>query len=400
MSEQAQTIPSAVERCEQGRPRPRLVFLMNVIAPYHKPVLDELSRRYEHFRILLSTPMESNRSWRLEWEGLDVAVQKNFTLNRRWRHPKGFTEPLFVHVPIDTIGQLEAFKAEVVVSWEMGMRTILAAGYRRIRRRTKLMVWAEFAESTEHGRGRARHLLRKVLHHAIDAFIVTGNSGARYLSSLGIPEHKIHRIVYTTDVSKFAAMPLERPAGSARRLLYVGQLIERKGLMPFLEVLKGWCSQHPEENVAFTLAGDGPQRTELATGSLPNNLSLTLLGNIAYEALPEIYMQSDIFVFPTLADTWGVVVNEALAGGMPVLGSVYGQAVSELVRDGVNGWTFRPDVNSEVAGALNRALATAPEKLHAMRNDARQTALRLTPEYVAALVDQAISACAGKPRVT
>ena len=50
-----------------------------------------------------------------------------------------------------------------------------------------------------------------------------------------------------------------------------------------------------------------------------------------------------VLVFPTLADEWGLVVNEALAAGVPVLGSLYSQAVEELVRDGENGWTFRPD---------------------------------------------------------
>ena len=131
----------------------RLVLVTNLIPPYHKPLLDRLSRRYPNMRVLLSVPMESNRKWKLQWQGLDVVVQKTITLNRRWRHPKGFSEPLYVHLPTDTFGQLRGFGANVVISWEMGARTLLAALYRQIHRSTRLIIWAEIAESTEQGRG-------------------------------------------------------------------------------------------------------------------------------------------------------------------------------------------------------------------------------------------------------
>ncbi|HLH01913.1 MAG TPA: glycosyltransferase family 4 protein [Bryobacteraceae bacterium] len=370
----------------------RVLVLANVIAPYQKPVFDRLAKRFGEMRILLSTPMESNRPWKLEWAGLDVRVQKTITFHRRWRHPKGFTEPLFVHMPVDTIPQLARFRADVVISWEMGMRTIQAALYRRFSR-AKLMVWAEFAESTEYGRGRLRQAVRRVLHRGVDGFLVTGESGARYLESIGVARRKLHKIVYTTGVERFAEAVRGPAENGERRLLYVGQLIERKGLMPFLKIAAEWAERHPEERVSLTLAGDGPLRAPLESYSAPSNLRRVFLGNSDYERLPEIYAKADVFVFPTLADTWGVVVNEALASGVPVLGSRYAQAVSELVRDGANGWTFRPDHQEEMAAALERALATDCDALAAMQVCARQTALRLTPDYAADCIERGILAC-------
>ena len=372
---------------------PRIAVLMNVIAPYQKPVLDRLSQLHPGMRVFLSTRMESNRPWKLEWEGLDVVVQKTITLNRRWRHPKGFSEPLYVHLPVDTVAQLNRFRPDIVISWEMGVRTILAAAYRGIRPSSKLIIWAEFAESTEYGRGAPRQILRRILHHCVDAFLVTGESGARYLSSLGVADRKIFKIAYTTDVSRFAAVPIARPAELAWRLLYVGQLIERKGLLPFLEVLSRWALLNASRRIDFVLAGDGPLRERLQAFAVPRNVAVAFLGNVSYENLPGVYSQADVFVLPTLADTWGVVVNEAMAAGVPILGSVYGQAISELVQDGSNGWTFRPDVPGEMFDALNRALHAPADKLRAMRECARATALRLTPDYVASLIDRAIAAC-------
>ncbi len=368
----------------------RVAIVTNVIPPYHKPILDRLAQRYPRLRVLLSTPMESNRSWNLEWENLDVIVQKTVTLNRQWRHPKGFNEPLYVHFPIDTFAQLRRFRADLVISWEMGARTMLSAAYRWTRTGARLIVWAEIAESTEHGRGWIRNAIRRVLHYAADAFIVTGESGARYLRSLGVAEQKIFKVAYTTDINRFVVCPLVRAEERGWSLLYVGQLIERKGLMEFLAVLSRWANQHSHRNVEFVLAGDGPLRKDLERFPAPRNLKVLLLGNVDYRDLPRIYARAGIFVLPSLADTWGVVVNEALASGLPVLGSVHAQAVSELVEDGVNGWTFRPEDGDAIYAALERALHTSWGQLEGMRQDARATAARLTPDYVTGLVDRAI----------
>ena len=84
-----------------------------------------------------------------------------------------------------------------------------------------------------------------------------------------------------------------------------------------------------------------------------------------------------------------MVVNEAMAAGLPVLGSLYSQAVEELVRDGHNGWYFRPDSQGEMYSALDRALNTSDAKVLEMRSNARKTVEYLTPAYEA---DQVLGA--------
>jgi glycosyltransferase involved in cell wall biosynthesis len=369
---------------------PRVVLLTNVIPPYHKPVFDRLAHLFPHLRILLSTPMERNRSWKLDWGDLDVVVQNTITLNRMWRHPRGFSEPLYIHLPLDTLTQLKRFQADIVISWEMGVRTLLSAIYRLTHRSTRLIIWAETAEATEHGRGLIRGVLRRMIHRAADAFLVTGDSGARYLRSLGICDRKIFKIAYTTDIRPFLSASITRNPESAARLLYVGQLIERKGLLQFLEVLSRWAALHWDREVEFRLAGSGPLREKLKSFATPPNLKLIFLGNVDYQELPAVYAEAGIFVLPSLADTWAVVVNEAMAAGLPILGSSYAQAVSELVQDGLNGWTFRPDAGDEMSEALDRCMHATLEELDKMRLQARATAVRLTPDYVTSLIEQAI----------
>ena len=394
------TATAAVEeRAPALRPRnTRLVFLTNMISPYWKAIFDALSPGYPNMRILLSTRMERNRQWDIDWKGLDVTVQKTLTFRRRWRHPKGFSETVFLHLPLDTIQQLRAFQTEMAISNEMGFRTLLALAYRKMRRSSRLIIWAEMAESTEQRRGWVRGILRRSFMKNADGVVVLGESGARYVRSLGADERKVFRIPYTTDVHRFASVPLARPAARSRCLLYVGQLVERKGLLPFLRVLCEWLRAHPTSRMEFVLAGVGPLRTALERESVPPNLRLTFLGNVAYADLSHVYAQAGLFVLPTLADTWAVVVNEALASGLPVLGSVYSQAVEELIQDGRNGWLFRPDNADQVYRALDCSMNVSLEKLNDMRQYARDNAVALTPEHVAGLLDQAICEIAGRNR--
>src|SRR5207249_4625429 len=100
--------------------------------------------------------------------------------------------------------------------------------------------------------------------------------------------------------------------------------------------------------------------------------------------------RTGILAFPTLADEWGIVVNEALASGLPVLGRVYSQAVEELVRDGKNGWTFRPDRSDELFAALDRALTAPKTRLDEMRAEARRSVEHLTAEFVGQRIVDAI----------
>lgn len=367
----------------------RLAYLTNILSPYWKLICEQLAEQYS-LRILLSTPMEKNRPWEVDWGQLDVLVQRTITLNRRWKHPTGFTESLHVHLPIDTIPQLQRFRPKVVISNEMGLRTLLASCYRKLNPQCRLLVLAEMAESTERGRGRSRGFIRRFLRKHVDAFLTPGASGARYLDALGVAPSKIFQIGYTSDVHRLSALPVTRSADAAHRLLYVGQLIERKGLVQFLDALAQWSSHNPQRTLEFVIVGDGPARSRIAAVRLPSNLKLIFRGNMAFSDVSLAYESCGIFALPTFADTWGVVVNEAMAAGLPVLGSMYSQAVEELLDEGRNGWSFHPDDPSDTYASLERALNTPAETLNQMRVCARQTALRYSPEFVATNIDRAI----------
>jgi glycosyltransferase involved in cell wall biosynthesis len=355
-----------------------------MIPPYHKPVYQLLAKEFAHFRIFLSTAMEANRPWKPDWAGLDVVVQKGFTLRRMWKHPR-FGEAVAVQFPLDTLGQLARFRPEAIISHEMGLRTLLACLYVKSHPGCRLLVWSEVTPVTEHGRGRMRGILRRFITRRADGFLALGKGGVRYLQSLGVARGRIFQIAYSTNLEPFLAVALERDSASSRRLLFSGQLTERKGLQPFIRALAEWAEAHPGTSIEFSLLGDGPLRESLAAISLPHNVKLLFIGTVQYHQLPGVYADHGIFVLPTLADTWAVAVNEALANGLPVLGSIHSQAVEEMVSEGVNGWIFSPDKPEDMYAAIDRAFSASDSELLAMRSQARARALQVTPENTAAV---------------
>jgi glycosyltransferase involved in cell wall biosynthesis len=368
----------------------RIALLTNFIPPYRIPLFKEISGRVSGMRIFVSTDMEGGRPWRPDSGGLDVVLQRCFTRRRIWSHPHGYVERVYTHFPYDTLNKLGRFRPTIVISAEFGFRTLSSALYRMLWRRSRLIVWATLSEHTELDRGWRRVFLRRFLLRASDAVLVNGESGFRYLNSFGYPAARIFRVPQTVDIQMFCRLPPGRAGADAYRLLSVGSLVSRKNGFRFLSVLANWCRDNSAHNVEMWFAGDGPERRNLESIPLPSNLSVTFLGNVDYNELPEVYGHCGILAFPTLADEWGLVVNEAMASGLPVLGSINSQSVEDLVVDGQNGWVFQPDSEPGMYSAIDRLFSTPWGQLEEMRVNARNTASRVSISYVADRIMDAV----------
>jgi glycosyltransferase involved in cell wall biosynthesis len=136
--------------------------------------------------------------------------------------------------------------------------------------------------------------------------------------------------------------------------------------------------------------GSGDQLDLLKRIELPPSLQIDFKGSISFEQLPSQYHEADLYVYPTLADEWGLVVNEAMIAGLPVLGSSFSQAVEELVQDGVNGWLFTPTDEKDTYNAIRRALESDTATLEAMSRRAIETVAGITQQAVAERMSETI----------
>ena len=219
------------------------------------PVFQELARRVTAFRVLISTKMEADRFWKPEFGGLDVRVQRNFTMTVPWNHPSGFQEAIYVHFPYDTLSQLNRFRPDIIISAEFGFRTLSALIYRLAHPRCKLVVWATISEDTEARRWFVRKLLRHLIVRYSDAIMTNGRSGIRYLEQFDPTARKLFAVPQTTGIEAFAAVAPVRSGAAAYRMIYAGRLVLRKQVGQFIEILGVWCGLHPERSIEFWIAG-------------------------------------------------------------------------------------------------------------------------------------------------
>ncbi len=147
-------------------------------------------------------------------------------------------------------------------------------------------------------------------------------------------------------------------------LLYVGRVSAEKQIDQIKAVL---------ENVPGTrlaVVGDGPARADLEAHFA--GLPVKFMGFMKGESLSQAYASADIFVFPSALETFGLVVVEAMAAGLPVVSSRVG-GVREVVEEGVTGYTFDVnDINGMVAGV--RKIAVSREHITYMGRAARHFA--------------------------
>ena len=368
----------------------RVVLMQNFVAPYRIVLYECLAAKLDAFRVLVSTPMESDRAWAVEWGTLDVVVQRNVTIRRPYRDELGFSRELQMHIPYDTLFHLFRFKPDAIISVELGARSVQAVIFKLIFPRTRLVIWCKLSEHTERNWGRVRTVVRRFILKRADAVLVNGESGARYIARFGVGDGMIHRVNQPIDVARFASVPRRRGPSPASRLLVAGTLTDRKGVVPFATALIEWANAHPGQPVEIWWLGDGERAEDLARLALPENLTQRFCGNVPYDAMPGFYAQCDILAFPSLLDEWGLVVNEAMAAGLPVLGSLLAQAVTELVKDGQTGWVFNPTTPDAMLDAITRALATPPDRLAAIGAAARRRIEAVTPQNAAERIVDAL----------
>ena len=241
-----------------------VVVLVNYLRRHHVVAYKALAKKVKRLTILLSTPMEPDRSWAADWDELDVRVQLNWTWTSRWRHSSGFEEPNFIHIPIDTTMRLRDLKPDIVFSYELGMRTLLCSRYCRRHPNVPLVMVGNMSDHIEQERGFSRRMIRKLLRSRIDYCTYNGPSCKRYLASLGFDEHRMFHLPYCFDVDKAYAGEKQFSHDGILRLVYCGAISQRKGILQFSKIVRQWSDKNLDRKIELTVCGSGPLRDAVA----------------------------------------------------------------------------------------------------------------------------------------
>jgi glycosyltransferase involved in cell wall biosynthesis len=337
-----------------SRPVPKLAILTNQLTPYRIPIFANLAR--DHALRVFISGAEANRS---EWKGIDEQM-RSFPVKRSW----GFTltsirkvgdvafDHRFLHITPGYIADLARFRPDAVISVEMGFRSIVALLYGVLSRRP-VWIWWGGTLHTERARPLIKRLFRWCFARLVPRWISYGVTSTAYLLRIGVKRDWILEIQNCVDERLYssALRPLLRFEVSPV-FLCIGQLIPRKGIDRLLHA----AAALQREGRSFSLAIVGSGMEKPALMALAGSLGLrntTFRDGVPPDIVPQVYASADFLVFPTLEDVWGLVVNEALLSGLPVLCSKYAGAALEIVPPEN---VFDPLDSHEFVAVLRRAL--------------------------------------------
>ena len=250
-------------------------------------------------------------------------------------------------------------------------------------------------------RSRLREALKSRIVRSCDAGLVGGPPHRDYMAALGLPPARIHLGYNAVDNEHFA-----RGADAARRsarqvraehglpdryVLASARFIAKKNLPVLVEAyaMAARVLAAPD----LVILGDGEERgaIEAAVERTGTGGRVHLPGFVSYDVLPIYYGLAEAFAHVSLVEQWGLVVNEAMAAGLPVMVARHTGVARSVVEDGRNGLLIDPASVPAMAAALSQLFAMAPGERSAIGARARQAIGRWSPARFATGLRSAIS---------
>ena len=211
-----------------------------------------------------------------------------------------------------------------------------------------------------------REQVKRILLSLCAAGLAGGSRAAAYLDALGMPPERIATGYDVIDNAYFAAGAAAARADPGLRqslglpdryFLCCSRFIAKKNL-PLL--VDAYARYHVEAAASgalpwgLVIAGDGAERPAVEARIAAHDLgeAVKLAGFVQYDGLPGYYGLAGAFVLASTVEQWGLVVNEAMASGLPVLVSNRCGSAADLVKEGVNGFTFDPGDSGALAARM------------------------------------------------
>jgi len=251
-----------------------------------------------------------------------------------------------------------------------------------------------------------KHFLHRRLLPNFSAYLAIGSASRDFYRFHHCPEKKIFFAPYAIDNDRFSSQALERKMLRSQLraefgipadgfvFLFVGKLENKKHPLDLLSALSVLT---PEErrSAHLLIAGDGPLISECRAFAKANELPVTFAGFVNQSKLPDVYALSDVMVLPSDAgETWGLVVNEAMASGRPCVVSRAVGSCHDLVVEEETGFSFEVHDVDALTASLRRYL-TDPDLAARQGEQAAKRVQGFGFSQIIDGLDWAVSFCSG-----
>lgn len=345
----------------------KTALLTEIISPYRIPVFNVIAKELgEQFKVFFYGKLGKRRSWEIHI----LRINFRYEMLPGICLQKAGGTPYFVNPTI--IYHLWRFNPDVVISGGYNHpSSLLALFYAKLYGK-RLILWSESNIFDKRSSSKMKRAYKEWFVKNCTEYVVPGKAAFEYLIDLGAPEEKVWIApdavdnYYFTEMSEKAEKRInefkEKKGYPKKVLLYVGRLIKEKGVLDLLKAFEKISDK--KRNLGLVLVGKGGEEENYKNFCAEKNLkNIFFEGFIPQSQLPVYYAAADVFVLPTYSDTWGLVLNEAMACKLPVISSNVAGASFDLIDEGRNGFTFKKGNIDDLVCQILRVLNGNIEKM-------------------------------------
>lgn len=317
----------------------KILLITNIPTPYRVPLFNVLSdllqkNKYE-LKVIFSGKGYARRQFQIREE--EFRFGYHYLDGGKYSSGETSERTFFFYRGLNRIIQKEKPHLCIVSGFSPATLTCF---YNSLIKGTPYIIWSG---SVPHERNKnlLRNVTRKVLIQNASSFVAYGSRAKKYLIDMGAPESKIEIGINTVDTDYFRSETLKHRKRFENRypftFLYLGYLIPRKNVGRILEAAAILKEQRSDFRLLIVGDGIGKSDLEKQTEMLGLKEIVQFTGYKQKEELPLLLAQSQVFLFQTDFDIWGLVLNETMAAGIASLVSPNAGASDDLPVEGKTG---------------------------------------------------------------
>lgn len=319
-----------------------LAFLTNIPTPYKTPLFKELSTEF-NITVYYMAESESNRNWKVDFgKGYKAVLLKGITLNKK-------------HINFSIIKELLSNKYEAVIISGFENPTSILAMFLCIFKKIKYIIWHDggFIEKE----CCLEFYIKKFFIKRAKSFWVSGTKAKELIEHYGGNKDLIYYSYLTVDINYFKnnSKVSDKEKSLIKNMFHLKEIVilsvarmsDEKGIKELLYAFKKLNNEF--NNISLLLVGEGKNRIQYE--NIVNVFHITnvgFTGHLEQKLLPLIYGSSNIFVLPTKRDPWGLVINEAMASGLPIISTDKAGASYDLIKENANGFIIKENIKEEL----------------------------------------------------
>lgn len=363
---------------------PKWVILANYWnSSYKISLFSELHKKYKNFKVIYVADSEMSRQWLIDQSNIDFPYEKMFNGN--------LDDVGLLEMSVETFDRLKALDPEILIISGYNLVAYVVGFLWAKYFDKKIILWSSSNEEDKY-RLFPLELIKRALVKRCDAANVYGTRSRDYLIKLGMDKRDIfikgnvtNNDFYYSETMKAKEKRAELCKElniPARNFLYLGRFSKEKNLKHLL----GSYGELQSEEWGMILVGDGPQKDEITKFIDDNMIARVYMpGFKQKQDIPTYLAVSDVLVLPSISETWGLVVNEAMASALPVLVSKRCGCYPDLIQEGKNGFSFDPYNDQELYNHL-RNIVDGKYDLEAMGEISRSIISKFTLQNAAEII--------------